>query len=218
MRAPIRYKILRSWSKLLDVRLIVFPFVEPTEFVAGGWDFGLELEGATMQEDSSAYVKELHLQQGGIELGGNITNSVDELPHDVTAANGIHSSISTSDDTKEYTSKKKRKKQKKDSENLEDERLRTSYWALFKYADALDILLMTVGTLGAIANGLTLPAMLIIQSHLINTFGSLQTNPASISANISKVLQQSFSLSLSFFALCIDIRYDSLLVGKLHAT
>lgn len=188
--------------------------MESTVFLAGGWDFGLESEGATMQEDSSAYVKELHLQQGGIELGGNITNSVDELPSDVTAANGIHSSMSISDDTKEYTSKKKRKKQK-DS----DERLRTSYWALFKYADALDILLMTVGTLGAIANGLTLPAMLIIQSHLINTFGGLQSNPASISANISKVLQI-ILFSLPLFSLsCIDIRHD-LSFGRnyLHAT
>lgn len=152
-----------------------------------------------MRGDSSARVKELHLQQEGIELGGNTTNSVDELPHDVTAANGIHSSMSNSDDTKEYTSKKRRKKQKKkhDPGNLEGEGLRTSYWALFKYADALDVLLMMVGTLGAIANGMTLPAMLIIQSHLINTFGSLQSNPASISASISKVLQRTFFFLLS---------------------
>lgn len=135
-----------------------------------------------MQQEDVTY-KELHLEQEGLELGGNITNPVD-VPK-ASAQNGTPQA----DDIKKKPKKKKGKRET------------TSYWRLFQFADAFDILLMTIGCLGSVVNGLTLPVMLIIQSHLIDTFGSLQSDPASISSRISKVLSTTLlplpSLSLS---------------------
>ncbi|XVF40227.1 hypothetical protein PTKIN_Ptkin01aG0094700 [Pterospermum kingtungense] len=45
------------------------------------------------------------------------------------------------------------------------------FYKLFLFADGWDILFMTAGTTGAIANGLTQPIMTIIFGQLINSFG-----------------------------------------------
>ena len=44
---------------------------------------------------------------------------------------------------------------------------------LFRYADAFDKFLIVAGTVGAIASGLSLPVLLIIQAKLLNSFGTL---------------------------------------------
>ncbi|KAJ7566760.1 hypothetical protein O6H91_02G117200 [Diphasiastrum complanatum] len=61
-----------------------------------------------------------------------------------------------------------------------------SFWKLFQFADMQDIVLMTVGTIAAIVNGITLPTMQLIQSRLINNFGSLQGDPAQLSDKVTK--------------------------------
>lgn len=61
------------------------------------------------------------------------------------------------------------------------------FWKLFQYADILDIILIVIGSLSAIANGFTLPAIIIIQSHVINSFGTLETSGPVLYAATSKV-------------------------------
>ena len=48
---------------------------------------------------------------------------------------------------------------------------RVSFTGLFRYADGTDILLMLLGTVGALANGVTEPIMTIIFGQVIDGFG-----------------------------------------------
>ena len=48
---------------------------------------------------------------------------------------------------------------------------RVSFTGLFRYADGTDILLMLLGTVGALANGVTQPVMTVIFGQVINAFG-----------------------------------------------
>ncbi|KAK2993902.1 hypothetical protein RJ640_012776 [Escallonia rubra] len=58
-------------------------------------------------------------------------------------------------------------------------------YKLFAFADRLDIVLMIVGTLGAIGNGLTQPIMTVIFGQLINSFGT--SNDSEVIHEISEV-------------------------------
>ncbi|KAK8509748.1 hypothetical protein V6N11_058150 [Hibiscus sabdariffa] len=49
-------------------------------------------------------------------------------------------------------------------------------YKLFAFADSRDIVLMTVGTIGAIGNGLCMPLMTILFGDLIDAFGHNQSN------------------------------------------
>ncbi|PNY10515.1 ABC transporter B family member 4-like protein [Trifolium pratense] len=58
---------------------------------------------------------------------------------------------------------------------------------LFTFADSTDILLMVVGTIGAIGNGLGLPLMTLLFGQMINSFGSNQSNTDDVVQQVSKV-------------------------------
>ncbi|XP_074340204.1 ABC transporter B family member 9-like [Apium graveolens] len=62
---------------------------------------------------------------------------------------------------------------------------KVAFYKLFVFADRLDVLLMITGTIGAVANGLSQPLMLVITSQLINTFG--KSDGTNITHEISKV-------------------------------
>ncbi|KAJ0699415.1 putative ABC transporter type 1, transmembrane domain superfamily [Helianthus annuus] len=50
------------------------------------------------------------------------------------------------------------------------------FYKLFAYADSKDHLLMIVGTIGAISNGVCTPIMTILLGDLVNAFGENQNN------------------------------------------
>lgn len=58
---------------------------------------------------------------------------------------------------------------------------------LFSFADSTDVLLMIVGTIGAIGNGVAMPLMTILFGEMINSFGSNQDNIKDIVHVVSKV-------------------------------
>ncbi|PIA30044.1 hypothetical protein AQUCO_05700033v1 [Aquilegia coerulea] len=62
---------------------------------------------------------------------------------------------------------------------------KVAYYKLFTFADRLDIVLMIIGTISAIANGLAQPLMTLIFGQVINTFGS--SDPSHIVSDVSKV-------------------------------
>ncbi|CAL0316517.1 unnamed protein product [Lupinus luteus] len=66
---------------------------------------------------------------------------------------------------------------------------------LFSFADSTDILLITVGTIGAIGNGLGLPLMTLLFGQMIDTFGSNQTT--------ENVVEQVSKVSLKFVYLAV---------------
>lgn len=59
------------------------------------------------------------------------------------------------------------------------------FYKLFSFADGLDILLMSVGTVAAIVSGLSLPLMTLIFGQIINSFGD--ANSSDVVHVISKV-------------------------------
>ena len=75
-----------------------------------------------------------------------------------------------------------------DSEkNKEDQNTRTvPFLKLFSFADSKDVILMIVGTIGGIANGLGMPFMTILFGEMINVLGSNQ-NGQDVVRVVSKV-------------------------------
>ncbi|CAK9263783.1 unnamed protein product [Sphagnum jensenii] len=63
------------------------------------------------------------------------------------------------------------------SKNHKRKRNMVPYYKLYQYADLVDVVLMVLGTLAAICNGLILPALFIVQERVVNSFGNLESNP-----------------------------------------
>lgn len=59
------------------------------------------------------------------------------------------------------------------------------FYKLFSFADKLDVGLMIVGTVCAMANGMTQPLMTLIFGQLINTFGD--SDPSHVVHEVSRV-------------------------------
>ncbi|KAL6333450.1 hypothetical protein AAG906_028635 [Vitis piasezkii] len=76
------------------------------------------------------------------------------------------------------------------------------FYKLFSFADKLDVGLMVVGTVCAMANGMTQPLMTLIFGQLINTFGD--SDPSHVVHEVSRV-------SLKFVYLAIGSGIASLL-------
>ncbi|KAK3037392.1 hypothetical protein RJ639_030154 [Escallonia herrerae] len=75
-------------------------------------------------------------------------------------------------------------------------------YKLFAFADRLDVVLMIVGTLGAIGNGLTQPIMTVIFGQLINSFGT---------SNDSEVVDEISEVCIKYVYLAIGAGIASLL-------
>ncbi|VVA35378.1 PREDICTED: ABC transporter [Prunus dulcis] len=91
------------------------------------------------------------------------------------AASNGHSAVEDSQNNPQDTSRSK-----------EDGTKTVSYYKLFSFADSLDYLLMSVGTISAIGNGASVPLMTIIFGDLINSFGQTGNNKEVVDA-VSKV-------------------------------
>lgn len=51
-----------------------------------------------------------------------------------------------------------------------------AFHKLFSFADSIDVLLMILGTIGAIGNGLRMPIMAILFGQLTDAFGNINPN------------------------------------------
>ncbi|XVF80461.1 hypothetical protein PTKIN_Ptkin15bG0075600 [Pterospermum kingtungense] len=60
------------------------------------------------------------------------------------------------------------------------------FYKLFAFADSKDVLLMTIGTISAVGNGLSMPLMTILFGNLVNSFGQNQSNNQVVGA-VAKV-------------------------------
>ncbi|KAL1216232.1 ABC transporter B family member 21 [Cardamine amara subsp. amara] len=86
----------------------------------------------------------------------------------------------------EFDLKEEKKKTEKNKKE-EDEKTKTvPFHKLFAFADSFDILLMILGTIGAVGNGLGFPIMTILFGDIIDVFGQNQ-NSSDISDKIAKV-------------------------------
>ena len=71
-------------------------------------------------------------------------------------------------------------------EKSQQQKERVPYYKLFSFADSTDIVLMIVGTLGAIGNGMGMPLMTLLFGQMINSFGYYQYSDDIVS-QVSKV-------------------------------
>lgn len=79
------------------------------------------------------------------------------------------------------------------------------FYKLFIFADKLDALLMVVGTIAAVGNGLAQPLMTLIFGDLINSFGG--SNPSNVIHVVSKVIGFSlFQRDFGFFFFFFNFR------------
>lgn len=84
--------------------------------------------------------------------------------------------------------------QEDSKKSKEDEKTNTvPFHKLFAFADSTDILLMIIGTIGAIGNGICMPLMTVLFGDLINSFGQNQNNNDVVDV-VSKVRIPSKSL------------------------
>lgn len=60
------------------------------------------------------------------------------------------------------------------------------YYKLFSFADSMDILLIALGTIAAVGNGITVPLMPVLLGNIINAFGE-STNTKQVVNEVSKV-------------------------------
>jgi ATP-binding cassette subfamily B (MDR/TAP) protein 1 len=73
----------------------------------------------------------------------------------------------------------------KDGRPEKDEAKKVSMFGMFRYADRLDVLLMVVGTLGAMANGVSEPFVSVLFGNVINSFG--ESTNSTILRSVTKV-------------------------------
>jgi ATP-binding cassette subfamily B (MDR/TAP) protein 1 len=97
--------------------------------------------------------------------------------------------LKTESDLKEEKKKTEKNKQE------EDEKTKTvPFHKLFAFADSFDIILMILGTIGAVGNGLGFPIMTILFGDVIDVFGQNQ-NSSDVSDKIAKVINIFYSFT-----------------------
>ncbi|CAH8266236.1 unnamed protein product [Arabidopsis lyrata] len=100
------------------------------------------------------------------------------------------------------TKRGKEKEEVKKTEKKDEEHEKTKtvpFYKLFAFADSFDFLLMILGTLGSIGNGLGFPLMTLLFGDLIDAFGQNQTN-TDVTAKVSKVALKFVWLGIGTFA------------------
>ena len=78
---------------------------------------------------------------------------------------------------------------------------------IFRYADWVDLVLMFLGTVGAIGDGMSTNCLLVFVSRLMNSlgYGNTQKNHGNFMDEVEKVgIQHTFSLSLSRSVACFS--------------
>ncbi|CAM6090512.1 unnamed protein product [Calypogeia fissa] len=128
-----------------------------------------------------------------------VAKSREELFH---VENGVPNSQINGSQKGEYGGKGSEPGQKAAPEKVDSLQARdVSFFSLFKYADWTDVFLMVFGILGAIIDGLALPAALFICSGLINAFGSDATlasvNPHDFETQINKYVIRFIYLAIA---------------------
>jgi ATP-binding cassette subfamily B (MDR/TAP) protein 1 len=110
-------------------------------------------------------------------------NSTRVADQKLEVSNGEKSVSDSSEEDKRHQEKKEKKKSKVPARSAQV----VPYFKLFSFADPLDYLLMTLGTIGSIGNGMTLPIMTLILGGLINAFGDNQNANQQVIHAVSKV-------------------------------
>lgn len=85
------------------------------------------------------------------------------------------------------TGESRNKRLDDDADDDDGSKQKIGFFKLFSFADGLDIVLMSVGTLGAIADGFTQPLMTLVMGRVINSFAT--SDPSQVVHQVSKVFK-----------------------------
>jgi len=101
---------------------------------------------------------------------------------------------------------------KEDLERQHQKVQKVPFYKLFAFADPIDVVLMIVGGVAAIGNGLAQPLMTLVLGQIINSFG--RSDPSHVVHDVSKVffIYILHSSSFCFWLVVLPVCY-SLLVG-----
>ncbi|OIW07048.1 hypothetical protein TanjilG_02682 [Lupinus angustifolius] len=97
----------------------------------------------------------------------------------MASENGLDEATTSNDPPTDTNGEKSKQKEKEKPETV-------PFHRLFSFADSTDILLMIVGTIGAIGNGISMPLMTLLFGQMVNGFGSNQITD-NIVKEVSKV-------------------------------
>ncbi|THU64470.1 hypothetical protein C4D60_Mb01t26800 [Musa balbisiana] len=75
-----------------------------------------------------------------------------------------HEPVASSSDKRELEARGKNK-------NHDETKFPVPFYRLFSFADSMDVILIVLGSLGALGNGLALPLMTVLFGDLIQSFG-----------------------------------------------
>ncbi|CAN6845284.1 unnamed protein product [Brassica oleracea] len=119
----------------------------------------------------------------------------------MASESGLNGDVNIVEDVSEtQRSREEDKEVKKTEKKEEHEKTKTvPFYKLFAFADSFDILLMILGTLGSIGNGLGFPIMTVLFGDLIDAFGQNQ-NDSNVSDKVSKVALKFVWLGIGTFA------------------
>ncbi|XP_010518387.1 PREDICTED: ABC transporter B family member 4 [Camelina sativa] len=88
------------------------------------------------------------------------------------------------------------KTEKQNKEDHDEKTKTVPFYKLFAFADSFDFLLMLLGTLGSIGNGLGFPIMTLLFGDLVDAFGQNQTNTTD---KVSKIALKFVYLGIGTF-------------------
>ncbi|CAL9779779.1 unnamed protein product [Musa acuminata subsp. burmannicoides] len=107
-----------------------------------------------------------------------------------------HEPVASSSDKRELEARGKNK-------NQDETKFTVPFYRLFSFADSTDVILMVVGSLGALGNGLALPLMTVLFGDLIQSFGG--------ASDIHDVLRRVSKVALEFVYLAVGAGVASFL-------
>ncbi|KAK4272062.1 hypothetical protein QN277_020662 [Acacia crassicarpa] len=118
------------------------------------------------------------------------------MTSDTTGSSGSHPP--TEEPEKIQTNTDRQRQDLKKSKAKEESHKTVPFYRLFSYADSFDRLLMFVGTIAAVANGMTIPLLMIIFGDVIDVFGGTSDTKEMVH-NVSKASLDFVYLAMGTF-------------------
>ncbi|KAM7274626.1 hypothetical protein ACFE04_016492 [Oxalis oulophora] len=114
--------------------------------------------------------------------------------------NDLHGNVNDDRDTHEASSSNNNEDSSKSKSKTKEKTQTVPFYKLFAFADSFDYLLMILGTMGALGNGLSMPLMTTLFGQLTNAFGNNQYSSADLVHQVSKVSLKFLYLACGCFA------------------
>ncbi|URD76940.1 ABC transporter B family member [Musa troglodytarum] len=105
-----------------------------------------------------------------------------------TSNSASHEPVASSSDKRELEASGRNK-------NQDETKFTVPFYRLFSFADSTDVILMVLGSLGALGNGLALPLMTVLFGDLIQSFGG--------ASDVHDVLRRVSKVALEFIYLAV---------------